>query len=123
MSSTSHFSAVRPNLIVSDLEQSLKLYQDLLHFNIEAIMGEPPNFALIGKDGVSISLTQHSDVYDVGDAGVNIYIDVVDVEALYEFCKSAEIEIAYDLSSHPWGMTDFTIVDRDGHKIAFGEKS
>ncbi len=116
------YTNIRPNLVVSNLEKSLKFYRDLLDFNVETTMGEPTNFAIISKDGASMSLVVHDDVYDVGWAWVNMYIDVVNVEDLYEHCKSSGIKISYDLATHPWGMKDFTMVDPDGHQIAFGER-
>ena len=116
------YADIRPSLVVSDLERSLELYRDLLNFKVEGMMGEPPNFAILKKDGASMALIEHSKVYDVGEAGVNMYIDVTNVEELYKFCKSSDIEISYELTTHPWGMKDFVIVDRDGHQIAFGER-
>lgn len=121
MSKKITYTNIRPNLIVSNIENSLKFYTQL-DFNVDTTMGEPANFAIISKDSASISLTQHSTIYDVWDAWVNMYIDVINVEELCEHCKSSDIKISYDLATHPWGMKDFTIVDPDGHQIAFWER-
>lgn len=116
------FSAARPSLVVSDVERALMMYRNALGFDVVATMGEPVSFAIIAKDAASIALVQHDEVYDVGSAGVNIYIDVSDVEALYAQCQSAGLKISHELTTHPWGMKDFVIVDPDGHQIGFGER-
>lgn len=113
---------VRPSIIVSNLNQSLEFYKEVLGFEAVTTMGEPPTFAIIQKDEVSVTLLEHGNVYDVGDCGVNMYIDVTHVEELYRSCSDSGISISHPLTVHPWGMKDFVVVDPDGHQIALGER-
>ena len=97
----------RPNLAVPDVERSVAFYRDVLGFEATAMMGEPPDFALLQEN-------------DVKPSGCYVY--VTGVEALLKHCEAQGVKVTYPLTLEPWGMLNFVIEDPDGHRIAIGER-
>ncbi|MCH8995204.1 MAG: VOC family protein [Chloroflexi bacterium] len=111
------FLAARPNLHVEDVERSVAFYRDLLGFDTKTLMGEPPSFALLVREGAEIAL-----VREENRAPTGCYIYVTGVEALHEHCQASGVRITYPLTLEPWGLLNFVIEDPDGHQIAIGER-
>ncbi len=107
----------RPNLAVADVERSVAFYRDVLGFEAAAMMGEPPDFALLHGGGAEIALVQESDVKPGG-----CYVYVTGVEALLKHCEAQGVTVTYPLTLEPWGILNFVIEDPDGHRIAIGER-
>ncbi len=107
----------RPNLAVADVERSVAFYRDVLGFEATAVMGEPPNFALLHGGGAELALLQESDVKPSG-----CYVYVTGVEALLKHCEAQGVNVTYPLTLEPWGVLNFVIEDPDGHRIAIGER-
>ncbi|MEO1652564.1 MAG: hypothetical protein AAFU64_03375 [Bacteroidota bacterium] len=49
------------------------------------------------------------------------YIDVKNIQELFEEYQAKEIEILSDLKDQSWGQREFAIPTIDGHRIRFGE--
>ena len=111
------FLAARPNLLVRDIEVSVTFYRELLSFEAEATLGDPPNFALLKREGAEIALVQHDDPRPSG-----CYIYVTGVEALHERLRAEGARVTYPLTKEPWGLVNFVVEDPDGHGIAIGER-
>ena len=111
------FLVARPNLHVWDIERSAAFYRGILGFETEAIVGGPPSFALLRRDGAEIALVQQD-----GATPTGCYIYVTDVEQLHEQCVAAGGRVTYPLTMEPWGLLNFVIEDPDGHQIAIGER-
>ena len=107
----------RPNLAVADVERSVAFYRDVLGFEATAVMGEPPDFALLHGGRAEIALVQESDVKASG-----CYVYVTGVEALLKHCEAQGVKVTYPLTLEPWGILNFVIEDPDGHRIAIGER-
>jgi catechol 2,3-dioxygenase-like lactoylglutathione lyase family enzyme len=121
----SKFLRLQVALGVDDVRVSAAFYARALGFDITAQMGatgqpdEPPTFALLARDGVSVSLVEVA-VPKVADfACCYIYVD--DVDAVHESCVQAQVPIVSALTRQPWGNRDFVIRDPDGHRIAIGQ--
>jgi catechol 2,3-dioxygenase-like lactoylglutathione lyase family enzyme len=106
MAQQTEFLNARPNLNVSNIEVSVAFYRDLLGFQAEAMMGEPPSFALLRRGGAQRS---------------GCYIYVRGVEAIHDVFKAAGATFTFPLTVQPWGLRDFVVQDPDGHGIAIGE--
>ena len=109
--------SARPNFNVRDIEASVEFYRDALAFETKAMMGDPPNFALVTSGGGEIALNKHDDPQANG-----CYIYVTGVESLHDRCVEQGITISYPLTLEPWGLLNFVVADPDGHKIAIGEQ-
>ena len=108
----------RPNLLVRDIEASVAFYRDVLGFETKAMMGEPPNFALLQAGGGEIAVNKHDEPQASG-----CYIYVTGVEALHERCVDQGVTVTYPLTLEAWGLLNFVIAEPDGHQIATGERN
>ncbi|MEO8456227.1 MAG: VOC family protein [Chloroflexota bacterium] len=114
---TVHFLNARPNFQVSDVARTAAFYREKLGFEIVATMGEPPEFALVVREGAEIALV-HNAMPQVSGC----YVYVTGVEELYSQLREAGASIDMELTTQPWGNRDFVIHDPDGHHIAIGER-
>jgi uncharacterized glyoxalase superfamily protein PhnB len=115
-----------PVLLVRDLVAAAHHYRDALGFTYDRFWGEPPNFVILNRDGLSLMLslappghaiTPHWRVNGIWNA----YFWVQGVDALYAEFKTRGAKIDYGLADKPYGVREFGIQDLDGHDIAFGE--
>jgi predicted enzyme related to lactoylglutathione lyase len=113
------FLKSRTTLGVRDVRASITFYREAIGFDVVVSMGEPPTFAMIGKDGIGLGLGQAPDPA-VADLAC-CYFDVEGVEELHQRCVDAGATIVAPLTRQPWGNYDFVVADPDGHRLAFGE--
>ena len=118
MTDQPRFLVARPNLSVTDIEASLAFDRDVLGFQATAVMGEPPNFALLHRDGAELALVQQD-----GATPSGCYIYVTGVEQVHEQCVAGGAKVTYPLTMEPWGLLNFVVEDPDGHRIAIGERT
>ncbi|MGX7677966.1 VOC family protein [Jatrophihabitans sp. DSM 45814] len=116
---TTRFLSSRITLGVRDVAASIQFYEAALGFSVFVEMGEPPDFAMVGHDQVSLGLYRVK-VPAVADFAC-CYLDVEDVQALHDRCVEAGVRITAPLTHQPWGNYDFVLADPDGHLLAFGE--
>jgi catechol 2,3-dioxygenase-like lactoylglutathione lyase family enzyme len=118
---TSRLLRTRPTLGVRDVPMSIAFYERTLGFTVETTMGEPPDFALLARDGVGLGLVA-ADPPAVA-AFACAYYDVEDVIGLHDAAVAGGATLASPLTRHPWGNHDFVVQDPDGHLLAFGERA
>lgn len=120
-------TASAPILLVKDVVKAAAYYRDTLGFAEPEIYGDPPNFAMIDRDGFTIMLAQVA-----GDQTIvphwkivekmwDVYFWVDDVETLYADFQHSGAIIDYTLYTTPWGTREFGVQDLDDHDIAFGQ--
>lgn len=116
-----------PVLLVKDILASAAYYRDKLGFSEQNLYGEPTNFAIIRRDGISLMLAQLGEGesirphWQIVEKMWNVYFWVDDAAALYdEFGKSGAI-IDYTLYTTPWGTREFGVQDLDDYDIGFGQ--
>jgi len=87
--------AVAPVLLVRDVVAAADYYRDKLGFTHDRLWGEPPNFCMVERDGITVMLSQapaNANLlphWQVVHQMWNVYVWVEDVEALYaEFRQS-----------------------------------
>jgi uncharacterized glyoxalase superfamily protein PhnB len=120
-------TASAPVLLVKDILQSAAYFRDKLGFTKQSLYNEPPSFAIIRRDGMTVMLSQvQADQTFVPNWRIvekmwDVYFWVDDAEAIYaEFQNSGAI-IDYTLYTTPWGVKEFGVQDLDDHDIAFGQ--
>ena len=119
---------VAPVLLVADVVKASEHYRDKLGFEDVDLFGEPPNFAILRRDGLAVMLAQkgrgvkHLPNWRVVDKTVNIYFWVDDAEALYTELRERGATIDYTIYTTPWGTREFGVQDADDHDIAFGQR-
>ena len=120
-----------PNLIVSDVEASLRFYEDVLGFDRSMTVPKqsPFAFASVTNGPVKIFFTARStatkeetQMSDLALGGGNImFIEVVGVDTLHERIAPL-VKVVMSLRTQWFGMREFAIQDPDGYVITFAER-
>ena len=116
-----------PYFVVSDLAASLDYYCDVLGFTRPPLWGEPPTFAMPGRDGFIFMLKQVDNKDFIQPNRTrgghwDAYFWVQDVKALYAEFEARGAEFAYGLTlQDEYNNIEFAVYDADGYFIAFGQ--
>lgn len=108
-----------PYIPVRNVEASILFFQRALGFEARMRDGDPTSFAIVEKDGVTITLTLDRGGEMAGKA--SCYITVSGVDALFARCRAAGADLDSELEVRPYGMKDFAIHDLDENHIMVGE--
>ncbi|MGH9842114.1 MAG: glyoxalase superfamily protein [Blastocatellia bacterium] len=108
---------VMPALRITDYERSRAFYVDGLGFQIEGehrFAPHLPVFMTIGRDGLSLYLSQHA-----GDcqAGGLVFLYVEDVDAWYAEITGRGVKAESPPENFEGRIRDFRVVDPDGNKL------
>ena len=116
-----------PVLLVRDIHAAANYYRDKLGFSYDKLWGDPPDFCMVYRNGITVMLSQvGSDAtvlphWQVVEKMWSAYFWVDDAKTLYEeFCQSGT-KIDYELGMKPYGVLEFGVQDLDGHDLGFGE--
>jgi uncharacterized glyoxalase superfamily protein PhnB len=120
------FLATAPVLLVADVVAAANYYRDKLGFDYDKFWGEPPDFCMLRRDGLTIMLSRthkknikpHWQV--VGNMW-NVYLWVDDAEAMYQELIARGAKIDYELGVKDYGVKEFGVQDLDGHDIGIGQ--
>lgn len=132
------FSDVTPNLIVSDIDRSVRFYRDVLGFAVVTTVPEsaPFVFVWLERDGIKVFLNARQGVGEDLPAlatrplgGTNTMFMVVDadtvesgVDALFAEV-SGKATVVMPLKTQFYGMREFGIEDPDGYVILFAQRA
>jgi catechol 2,3-dioxygenase-like lactoylglutathione lyase family enzyme len=132
------FSDVTPNLIVSDIDRSLRFYRDVLGFSVVATVPDvaPFVFTWLQRGGISVFLNAREGVAEdlpglaarpIG--GTNTLFMVIEadsvefgVDALYAQI-AGNAPVVMPLKTQFYGMREFGIEDPDGYVILFAQRT
>ena len=116
-----------PILNVSDMQASFAWFEKLGWSKIWS-WGAPPDFAAVGSGNVEIFLclncqggrgkSERNSTWDHSegaDRGVWMSIWVEDVDAIYNECLAAGIEVTEPPDDYPWNVREMHIRHPDGH--------
>jgi catechol 2,3-dioxygenase-like lactoylglutathione lyase family enzyme len=114
--------ATRYVLAVRNLDASASYYRDKLGFTTSWADG---GWHFLVRDKCYIMLGECPD--DVSASEINnhsyfAYIDVKDIDMLYEEFAANGVDILTKPVDKPWGQREFAIRTIDGHRIMFGEQ-
>lgn len=123
-----------PELKVSDLQESLNFYVNVLGFNVLYDRAED-RFAYLEVEGAHLmieELSEHSRQFDTAPLekplgrGMNLQIEVSNVNDLYERVMSNQLEILiamedkwYRNEAEEGGNRQFIVADPDGYLLRF----
>ena len=119
----STINSMSPQLLVTDIERSLRFYTDDLGFDLDFRYGD--FYVGIKRDGHSIHLKRadHSPqerAYRRDNDHLDITFSVQGVNAIYEGLRSRSVDITQPLRDMPYGR-EFYVSDPDGYILAFLE--
>lgn len=118
-----------PELLVEDMLQTVKFYEDVLGFKTEiAFPQKDPVFVQVEKDGICIMLYARCDfekeipkLKTVSMGGsVELYFKAEGIESFYQKIKD-KVKIVQDIHKTDYGSLEFTIEDCNGYLICFSE--
>jgi catechol 2,3-dioxygenase-like lactoylglutathione lyase family enzyme len=119
----SNFVQITPFIHVIDIEKALRFFTDTLGFNMVLREG---NYAYIEREGVGFRLLEEKgpDGAPPGNRRFAYYIDVRDVDALYQELKpQLDLLPAGDVhgpANKEYGQRELLVLAPDGNLIAFG---
>lgn len=120
-----------PNLVVANVEASLRFYEDVLGFSRGMRVPEKPPFvfASVVSGPVEIFLNDRSTVTKENPqmggltpgGGNTMFIEVEDVDGLHAQIESG-VQVVMPLVTQWYGMREFAITDPDGYVITFAQR-
>ena len=113
---------VRCVLAVNDLQKSTKFYQERLGFNLDF---EIQGWSFLTRDNFSLMLghcpaPDTIPARDLGNHNYFAYVNVEEIDSLYNEYKNNNVEMLQEITTKPWNMREFLISTPDGHRIMFG---
>ena len=114
-------------LLCRDVPASLAYWTEKLGFAATGTWGEPPQFAILRRDGARVMLGQAADGHAIvphwraRPALWNAYFWVDDAEALFAEMQARGATIDYELCTQPYGVREFGVRDLDEQDIGFGQ--
>jgi uncharacterized glyoxalase superfamily protein PhnB len=125
------FTKLTPNLVVSDVERSVRFYEDALGFRFAfGVPDQPPRvFSAVQRDGIEIFLNLRNPADEDFPAlhkmpiggSLTQFIEVTDIDVLYEAVRH-KARLVMDLKDQFYGMREFAIADPDGWIITFAQR-
>jgi len=122
--------SLTPNLIVSDVERSIRFYRDVLGFAVGLTVpdGAPYVFAIVQSGPVQIFLNAPGPAIEEYPAfkdrplggTLTLFIDVVDITRSHAELQG-KVKIVMPLEHKWYGVTEFAFEDPDGYLITFAE--
>lgn len=114
---------------VADLTKAVEFYRDVLGFPRQKLYGEPPFFAIVGRDNENVMLAQAPDPAMVTPAAKRVgspdawdaYFWVEDARALYDEFRARGAVVGEEPIKKPHGCLEFELGDADGYRLVFGQ--
>ena len=119
-----NFIQVTPFMHVSDLEQALCFFTEILGFDVRFRL---PDYAYVHRETVGFRIMRQrgEDGAPPGNRRFAYYIDVRDVDALYRELKPKLETLAKGAVHGPenksYGQRELLVLAPDGNLIAFGQ--
>jgi catechol 2,3-dioxygenase-like lactoylglutathione lyase family enzyme len=124
MSETGNFVQITPVMWVPDLDAALGFFTNLLGFRVLFKHG---GYAYVQRETVAVRIMDRT-IYDAvapGDRRYAHYIDVRDVDALYQELKPKLDRLphgdVHGPADKPYGQRELCILAPDGDLVVFGQ--
>ena len=120
-----------PNLVVRNVEASLRFYSEIL--GLEKAMTVPDEspyiFAAVSNGAVEIFFNDQKSVAaeypklaaSIG-ASLTLYMEVDDLQAIFDRVQKAGAKISMPVTEQFYGMKEFAFEDGDGYTITIAQK-
>lgn len=121
MNNQSKIIGTRYVLAVKDLQKSAEYYKSVLGFET---WWQGDGWHFLKRDTFMVMLGECPDdrsAFETKNHSYFAYIDVDNIDALYEEFQSKKVEILREITDQPWGQREFPIRTIDGHRIMFGQ--
>jgi uncharacterized glyoxalase superfamily protein PhnB len=126
------FLRLTPNLVVRDIDRSLRFYCDVLDFELDKHVPEKPPFvfASVRGGGVEIFLNdfkaataEYPNFAEVPVGGtLTLYLAMQGIDELYAHISGNGTKILMPIETKFYGVREFAIADPDGYLITLAER-
>lgn len=129
---THQISKLTPNLIVSNVEQSVAFYRDILGFTVVMTVPDAPPYVFAGvtAGGAEVFFNAPEAAYAEYPAFRNqplggtltLFFEVTDIEQAYA-ALAPKVRVVMPLEKKWYGMTEFAFLDPDGYIITYAQRT
>ncbi len=108
--------AIFPTLPVRDVRETAEWYQQKLGFELRFFYGDPPTHG-------AVQLGQATMHFYPGKPNPDhhwVYLQVEDVDEVYEWIRGNGVETHDAPTDQPWRMREFNLSDLNGYGLRFG---
>jgi catechol 2,3-dioxygenase-like lactoylglutathione lyase family enzyme len=109
-------------LAVKNLKASADFYKSKLGFKT---LWDGGGWHFLIRDNIKIMIGECPDersANEIGDHSYFAYVEIENIDNLYNEFKQNKVHILSDIENKPWGQREFSIRTIDGHRINFGEE-
>jgi predicted enzyme related to lactoylglutathione lyase len=104
---------VVPNIQSARMEESRKFYTEILGLKVAMDMGWIVTLVSPGNPTAQVSLLR-GPAPTISQTQVTLSIEVEDVDAIHAKAVAGQSPIIYPLTTEPWGIRRFHVVDPNG---------
>lgn len=125
-------SKLTPNLIVSNVEQSVAFYRDVLGFTVAMTVPDAPPYVFAGvtSGGVEVFFNAPEAAYEEYPAfksqpiggTLTLFFEVTEIEQAYA-ALAPKVRVVMPLEKKWYGMTEFGFLDPDGYVITYAQRT
>jgi len=112
---------VGPVLPVHDVAKTVEFYCSMLGFELDFVMGTPPDHGSVTRGRVGIQFTLAPAEFVVTSFPGWIYIFVDNIDTLHSEYLERDVQITRPLESCEHGMRELEIQDLNGFRLRFGQ--
>ena len=118
---SANFGCLTPMINVADADATIDWYVSIGFEVIDTYEEEGEvNWAFLKRGGAALMVNKR-DLSPGATVGVNLYLDVDDVDALWADLKD-RVTVSEAITDQFYGMRDFWIEDPNGTVLGFGQK-
>lgn len=121
-----------PNLVVSNVEQSVPFYRDVLGFSVVMTVPDAPPlaFAILSHGNIELFLNSYESATEeykpfqkqpIGGT-LTLFFEVTEIERLYGEL-TPKVRIVMPLETKWYGMKEFAFLDPDGWIITYAQRA
>lgn len=110
-----------PVLPVHDVASAVEFYRSKLGFELDFIMGDPPDHGSVTRGRVGIQFTRAPAAFVASSFPGWTYIFVDNIDALHSEYLERGVTMTRPLESHEHGMREFEIQDIHGFRLRLGQ--
>jgi len=110
-----------PVIPVHDIQATVDFYCDVLGFDLDFVMGTPPDHGSVTRCRVGIQFTIAPHDFDPAKYPGYNYVFVDNVDALHTEYTKKNVQMTRNLQSYDHGMREFEIADCNGFRLRFGQ--
>jgi len=118
------YQKITANLMVRDVDASLKFYLDVLGLKRQITVPDQPLFVFVavGSEAIEIFLNKAEPASKAKPGGMSLYVELEGVNQLLARVQQHNVKIEIPLNETFYGMREFAVLDPDGYVVIFAER-